>query len=322
MLFSAFTPLDLYRLSGETPRAQLHYEAMTANLGGAFDMSEGTRQEAFCYASSLQIARVEQRMREAARQNFETDVCEMMPVREAEYGLLPGVTATMTERRAAFGRVKRLHGVWTRTEIEAALIEVLGDDFIAYRPTPLADVVRVPADLGDAPQNMAAANVARKIFRITQAVSIGLGAPQTVSYELVDTPSGSLGAAATGLLVGDVLVVEPNINGIDESVAVTAVLTSPDRFTATFENPHTNDCLAFTHPYPRWISTKRHSLVIVTPSAAIDPSKRRLVDREMRRMVRASSTWDIVQSADGLVTGAFTIGSPAIGMQTIGSVTI
>lgn len=322
MLFSAFTPLDLYRLSGETPRAELHYQAMTANLGGAFDLSSGTRQEGLCYASALQVARVEQRLREGARQNFALDVCESLPVREAEYGLLPGVTATTPQRRTAFARAKKLPGTWTRIEIGEALREVLGADLISYRPTPVAEVVRTPATLGAAPQNLQPTNVARKIVRITVPISIGLGAPQTVAYDLIDTPSGSVDAPTVQLVVGDKLVVESNISGIDETVTVTAVLTSPTRLTATFTKPHTVDCLAFTHPYPRWISSKRHSLVIVTAAAAIDPTKRRLVDLEMKRMVRASSTWDIVQSADGIVTGAFTVGSTAIGMQSIGSVSI
>ena len=337
MLFSAFTPLDLYRLSAETPRAQLHYEAMVANHGGQYDMTAGSRQEAFCFAGALQVARVEQRMREAARQNFADEVCEFMPVREAEYGLIPGPTDTMPTRRAAFRRAKKLHTTWTRTEIEEALKELLGSDFLAYRPTPLADVERWPASLGAAPQNLAATNVTRKVVRITQAVSAGLGSPQTVTYRMFDPTLGAVidtaaAGAAGGLAVGDKFVVEPNVSGISETVTVAAVFQAfgavpigqlpVTSFTATFQKPHTNGCLCFTHAFPRWISTKRHSLIVVTAAAAIDADKRRLVDRQMRRMVRASSTWDIVQSANGTTTGAFTIGSPSIGMQTIGSITI
>ncbi len=321
MRLSCFTPLGLLELSGREAKAKSIYRAMVAAHGGQFDMTPGeSHQEAKCFATAIARARADKALARAHQQAYAARVDELLPVREQEFGIVPPWNATFTERRAEVVRRRARPDIWNQVRIAAALQELIGDDFIAYRPTPLADADRWPAALGDQPQNLQLPSVARKLIRITQPITVGLGAPQAVTYELVSTPQSPDQEGDADLIAGDSVVVEPEIFGITETVVVAAVTGAT--FTATFDKPHTTDCLGSTAPYPKWVTTKRHNLVIVTPAAAIDAQIRRSIDTAMRRMVRASSTWDIVDSADGLVTGSFVIGTSLIGSHTITSVTI
>ena len=316
MLLSEFTPLELFELSDEEPLAERIYNTMVAAHGGQFDMTVGeSRQEAWCFATALSKARMLKTIERAGAQSFVGEVDDLIARRESEYGIVPAFDATFLERRAALLKRRRRPPTWTKARITAALQEILGDDFIAYRPTPVAEVVRWPAALGDQPQNLQRPTVERKVARLTQPISLNLGVLQSVTYELVD--------ASTDLITGDTIVVEPDVLGISETVTDIRVGSGPAKvLQGVFNNPHTVGCLCSTAAYPKWISTKRHSLVVVTPGAAVDPEKRRRVDEEMRRMVRASSTWDIVQSFDGLTTGELLLDEPGIGVQTFVDITL
>ncbi len=324
MLFSAFTPLDLFELSGEEPLAEQIYKGMTGGLGDQYDLTVGeSRMEAFCFASSLASARAAKCLERGALQNRVDVVDDMMPTREDEYSIVPGFSDTLADRRAEYARRKVRPGTWTRAAITAQLQELLGDDFIAYRPTTVDEAVIWPAALGDSPMLLAPSTVTRKIVRLTQAISIGLGAPQNVPYELVDVPISPDAAGTLDLVAGDQIVVDPHMLGISECVTVVSVeSTQAKTLRATFNLPHDPGALGFTHPFPRWESSKRHSLVVLTPEAADDPEKRRVVDFWMRRMARGCSTWSVVGSADGETTGEFEIGSSLIGEQTHVDITL
>jgi len=74
--------------------------------------------------------------------------------------------------------------------------------------------------------------------------------------------------------------------------------------------------------YPYWTSSKRHSLVVLTASAAADPEKRRKVHELMGRLARGVSTWDIAaESAPGFA-GPFRVGEGRLGMTPIGTVAV
>jgi hypothetical protein len=93
---------------------------------------------------------------------------------------------------------------------------------------------------------------------------------------------------------------------------------------ATFNHPHTAGVIFTNTPFPLWMSTKRFNLVVVDASVATDPETRRKIHELLGRMVRAVSTWNIVQE-DPLnpgFTGTFKVGLGPLGSQTIGSVAI
>lgn len=319
MRFSAFTPLGLYRLSGSKPLARRVYDSLKAQVGDELSMDAGTRQEAFCYAASLAIARAAKKQREGALQGLVDHVTELLPTMERMFELTPARDETTYDRKVNLRLQFLRPSVWTASRISAVLSELIGDGFYAYRPTPVAEVTRGPAALGDQPMNLQRADVARKIIRITQAISIGLGVPQSVSYELFDAPVSATALSAQLPVVGDRFVIEPNIYGIGETVEIEA--STSTTITATFNNAHTSGCLGFTHSYPSWTSTKRHSLIVVTPAIAQDRVWRRKIDHIMRHMARGSSTWSIVQSSDGLTTNVFEHGAPCVSCTTLGPIT-
>lgn len=321
MLLSEFTPIELFELSDEEPIAERIYYTMVAAHGGQFDMTPGESYvEGKCFATALSKARMIKLLERAGYQAYAATVDDKLVQRESEFRITPPFDATLPERQAVITKLRRRPKTWSKARITAELQDLLGDALIAYIPTPLADAVRWPASLGAQPQNLQRPSSPRKLIRITQPISAGLGATQPVTYEVVDTPAAPTSGEQSDLVVGDTLAVEPEVLGITETVTVE--LVGPGFFYATFDNPHTEGCLATTACFPQWISTKRHNLVVVTPAAAVDPETRRAIDDAMRRMVRASSTWDIVQSADGLHTEDFIIGESPIGAKTLVDITI
>jgi hypothetical protein len=90
---------------------------------------------------------------------------------------------------------------------------------------------------------------------------------------------------------------------------------------ATFANAHSVGCIATTMPYPYWSSTKRHSLIVVTPTAAASLDTRRKIHALMKRIAREVSTWEIVAESTPGHTGAFVIGTSTLGAQTFGDIT-
>jgi hypothetical protein len=108
--------------------------------------------------------------------------------------------------------------------------------------------------------------------------------------------------------------------GIEERVTILAVDTTAKTVAINATIPHGFDVVGFTHPYPAWRSTKRHSLVVLSVSAAADPEKRRKVNELMQRMARTVSTWDICAGSGSSTTGPFTVGGGLLGITTIGAV--
>lgn len=330
MLFSAFTPLDLYQLSGKVPLAQRIYDSMKAQHGDQFSLDVGTRQEAFCFATSLAIARAAEKQEEAALQGLVDHVTETLPVFEQQFQLVPAYDETTSARKDALRFAnRRPTSAWTYTAILSVLQDMLGSALISYLTTPTAEVVRYPAAIGDQPMNLQRADVPRKVVRFLDPVSF-TGVTVTVRYEPVDVPVNVQSQGSLDLVLGDKLVVEPNVFGVGETIEVGTVtpasvqggLPVPASFKAIFANAHTSGCLGFTHPYPSWTSTRRHHLVVVTPAAAQSPTLRARLDRQMRKMVRASSTWSIVQSTDGLTLDTFEQNVSAVSNTSLGAFTL
>jgi hypothetical protein len=93
---------------------------------------------------------------------------------------------------------------------------------------------------------------------------------------------------------------------------------------ATFNNPHSAGALASNMAYPYWLSTKRFNLVVLEATAAADPETRRKINELLDRMVRAVSTWAIVQEDPGAAghTGTFLADTSGSDTQTMEDVVI
>lgn len=316
MELSDFAPLGLYELTNDEPASVAIHKSLVSSLGdGNFDMSDGSRMQAQCFARAMGMAYQRKQLEVANAQRLPESVTFLMPVLEARYGLIPSPQDTVAARRAELVARFKVPEQNSAFEITEALTRRLGDDFVAYRPTPLADADIVPAAIGDHPMHLARADAPRKRVTLKTAISF-VGVSQTVGFTL---DSGG------ALDVGDVVVFDPGHWGLADRVTIEALagVGASTTLTATFTYPHDAGALGVTMPYAEWSSSKRHSLVVLTPSAALDPEKRRIVDDEMSRRVRASSTWDVVAATVALdETELFQLDEESLDVRTLETVTL
>ncbi len=316
-VLSCFTPCGMLACSSAPSHAEKIFGALKRQYERSnISVAKGSRTDCTIYAQAMGLARGKYALEKAGRQQLAAQVSDLIDLKEHEYGMAPGPTATMSQRRGALAAAKKLPGGAARHNVANALTALLGADFKAYRTMKPSEVVANPASASDSPNAFKLPSVPAKLVKLTVDVCVGLGAPQAVSYEKVSLPSHpALATAARYLQVGDVLVIDAGMPGLEERVTVTAATQST--FTATFTLPHGIGAVCTTQPWPRWTSTQRFSLVVVSASAAVDPEKRRAVDDLMHRMARGVSTWAIVAETTAGHTGPFTIGSSPIGATTV-----
>lgn len=336
-LFSAFTPFGAgFAFSGAPSHGETIFRSMLSALGKdgeSYSTEEGTRMRAFCYAGAMHAARVKYTLEHAGYQLDPLKVTECLPLREGEYGLIPGPNEPINERRAALAaRLLAAKGGSYNT-IKNALITLLGNDFVQYIPTAYVDSARSPMDCGDQPMSLVpTANRLPQIIRLLDPISLNLGTAQWVRYEVVELPfvpepaDGST-LPPRDLVVGDRLIVDPGNNTVAEAVLVTG-LRNPEpgvfEVQGTFWKPHSADILASSATFPYWLSTKRHNLAVLVQEAALDPETRRKTNELLERMLRVVSTWNIVQEdpANPGHTGVFQAGTFRANTMTVGDVIV
>lgn len=139
----------------------------------------------------------------------------------------------------------------------------------------------------------------------------------------------SRSAVEGGLASGDLLAVDVGNWGLAERVTVLATRTEDGvrYFSARFEKPHEAGTYATTGPTPLWTSTKRMALVVVDDVTSIDPILVAKIDALFGRIMRAPTTWAIVQeSSPGSGTvGPFVVGTTAgskLGTAPVETITV
>lgn len=328
-LFSAFTPFGAgFAFSGAPSHGERIYRNMISSIGvDSLSTDEGTRMRGFCYASAMHAARVRYTLEHAGYQLDPLKITEMLPLREAEYGLVPGPYDSIDTRRATLAARILAQKGGDYNNIKNSLIALLGDDFAGYVPTAFVDAWIYPPNIGDQPMNLVT-NRLPKLLTITDTISTGLGAPQWVHYEAFALPSvPDVDAQPTEVFVGEAFVVEPGQNLLQERITVSGVrelVVGQLELEATFNNPHGPDTLVTNMPYPYWLSSKRHNVCALVAAAAADPETRRKVNELLARTVRAVSTWSICQEdpMNPGHTGPFRVDFGRIGLQTIGDVVL
>jgi len=301
-LYSAFTPFGLLDYSSDPSPAENIYNAGAKLLGAPenFSLEPGSHAEAMLYADAMGLARVFQTDRKMRNQLDPLKATDMLPVYEAAYGLIPKPTDTIPQRQAALASAMRAPEGATVAAVTAALQAALGSDFVSYRLTPVSEIVNFPASPGDAnsPSKWTDKGVSPQVVRLTGAV-VSLGVPVAVPYETI------VDAGEPRILVGEQIVVSVNNIGLAERVNITAI--GAGTFTATFTKVHEVGDIATTAYFPFWRTTKKHSLVVLTRAATLDPEKRRTVNEIMKRMVTGWSTWAISPKIDGTHAGGFIV---------------
>lgn len=328
--FSAFTPFGAgFEFSGDLSHGERFYRQLLSLIGEqSYSTEEGSRMRAWAYAWAMHLARARYTLEHAGYQLDPLKIVEMLPLREDEYGLVPGPKDGIDARRAALAATLLAQKGGDFNNIKNALIALLGDAFVQYIPTAFVDAFLYPTNIGDQPMNLVQPTRQPKLLSLTSAVSIGLGAPQWVRYDVIETPGvPDADAQPKDVFVGETLTIDTGNNLHAETITVLDVRElTPGLYelNATFNHPHSAGSVFTNMPFPLWASTKRFSLVVTNAIAATDAETRRKINVLLAKMVRAVSTWNIVQEdplAPGF-TGTFTVGVGPLGYQTIGSVAI
>lgn len=317
MKYSLFTPKGLYANQGGKPLAEAIYEtalklfAKYGARGGSLKTDPGSLVDLTAFMIAITFARIAASLNKVDGERFAAGAYYLLAQLEAEHGLSPGADDTLKTRRAALAAAKRAPQGNAPAPLQQQLADELGDAFLGlYSPTS-AEASIWPADLGDAPQLLAAESIERKIVRITGAVSTGLGASQAVQYTRVDPDPGS----GHTLTVGDRLVVEPEILGRAEVVTVEAVGTDGSEltFTATFEQAHEPGCVATQMPFPAWTSSQKTILVALSADGAVDPVTRGKADKLLDRILSGVTTWALCPTSGAGTIGPWTLDDPLFG---------
>ena len=333
-LLSAFTPCGLLALESTPSEAQQIYDQLVASLGKPgenYSVVLGSREDAWCYATAKALAVAHLTLKHAGLQIDPSCVFEYMADREQEWGITPPPFATLQERRGALAAAMILPRGARREAVTAALAALLVSDFVFYRTTQPSEIVNWPELLGDSPMSLQLPTTPNKLYRLAQPVSFDLGSPQAVRYGVL--PNATV---QPPLLVGDVVVVDAADVGRAERVTVTAVSATPatDRrypaypavgaFTATFTKPHDIGLPLTTAAWPTWASTQRQNLIVVSPAAAVDPTKRLQIGALLEKVLRGVSTWAIVAQTSGTslggTAGPFLVGTSPLGATPLGAV--
>ena len=316
-MLSAFTGFGNLEFSSKPPRAQSIYESLVSMNGGNFDDNFSGPINAEWYAIAMAAGCARDTLERVENQADPETVHEMLPVQESMYGLSPGPFDSTNARRAALAARYAVARRPTLPNVTQALRLLLGEDFVAWVPNPVAtpSPAAIPAD------KCKAATARFKTLRLLDNVtSVG---SQRVRYTPLD-------GDATDLQDRETVVIDPGLSGIEELITVIGprdgvkiLATDPDpvgAFTATFANAHAAGAVGITSAWPNWSSYKKHSLVIVKNGRATDPILRAKVTDLLSRMLSGSSTWDVVQENTTPGTcGPFRVGEPGIGIVPIGA---
>ena len=308
-MFSAFTGWGAFEFSSAPPRAMSIYQSLVSMNGGNFDDTFSGPMCAEWYAIAMAIGAARDTLERAENQADPATVHEMLPVQESMYELSPGPSDSANDRRATLSARYAVALEPSLQNVTQALRLLLGADFVAWVPNPVAapSPATIPASICKLP-------TARfKIVTLLDPVLI-VGSPQLVRYR-------ATAGDPTDLRVQEVVVVDPGLSGIQEAVTVLEVPV--DGFLrAQFANGHESGSIGITGSFPNWSSFKKNSLVVVKNGRAHDPILRAKVNDLLSRMLSGTSTWDVVQeNVTPGTAGPFRVGQPSIGTVPIGTAT-
>ena len=206
--FSMFTPFGHLRLSRLSPIGKrlfdLGAEALGAGRPGTYAITraDNGRTFAWLYAWAMVLGTVYLLEERAGRQWDPARVTDLLELQERERGSIPQAGWTVDQRQAQLSRMRKLIQDVSANGLAGAMTELLGDAFLAYLPTVLADVVNWPTSLGDSPMLLAEPTLPRRVASLLSPIST-VGAQVVVNY----------GEREPGiewqLTAGDTVVIEP-----------------------------------------------------------------------------------------------------------------
>ena len=317
---SAFAPHGLLQLKGGTSAAQALHASIVELFSDGSEFALSTELGSFvdCLAFSLArvLGRLQLRQQKLDRERLAFGAYELLGALEEEHGLTPAFGDTIPQRRAALLAAFAAAQGSRRAALEQALGDLHGDDYVGLHVQSTAEVSIWPSSLGDSPMLLAVPEMPRKVVRLPNAVSAGLGAPQYIAYIPVD-PAPTDPDEHT-LLVGDQIVVGVDNLGLAETVEITDVEQSGEGegsllFEATLSKAKDPGTIGAAMPMPAWGSSQRHLIVVLSETAALDAEARRKTHVLLGKMVTGMTTWSICPASAAAQAGPLTLDHTTLG---------
>ena len=277
MALSRFTPCGILRCSSRKPVTRVLYDNLKESSGPAF---VGPYSDADAYAMAMCLGSAQAELDRASGQRVPSMCSEFISGLEDQYELVPSSDSSLNDRRNALAAAMLLRNGARIDAIEDGLRGILGSGFVAYI---------VARNVSPLDRNSGAFKPPNTPISVIQTGDVIMPGAVTVSF-------AHCAGDKEVLKAGDVLVFEPNINGIAEPVQLTSATGdgSAGTLTATFAKPHSSGCLATTAPWPLWISYQRHVNIIVTSAVINSAPLMRKIRRFMAKWSRVVTTWDTV----------------------------
>ncbi len=191
-LLSAFTPLGFLSLSSRPTYAQVFYKQLVQALSKAFDMSRGTRMEAFAYALSMALARAKYALDRAGNQARPLSAYDLIPLLEQGYLVVPSPGASVSERAATLAAIDALQIGGRFWDISSQLQTQLGSSFLGLvRTKDITTPTVYPAAPGSAQGNFVDPRTPALFLQLVDPLPSPtvplVGARAWVAYEDLDT---------------------------------------------------------------------------------------------------------------------------------------
>lgn len=286
-ILSAFTPIGQLRFTSKDSRSRAVFDAMKTSQGPNF--GTGGFVESRLYAQAMALGRVGYAQIGAVNQARPSKVGPFLTLREYEFNVSPVPGQTDDSRRAVLADRYKILAVPTLISLSAGLASILGSDFKS-----IATQFSVTDYLSQPNQATAPGNYSTGIMRIyvsgvdlTAGTSVIIAPAQlfpTGSYYpfsdqerfVLNPANPDLTEVLTGTLVGSALLFTPT------------------------KNHAAGTLIQFGNFPSQTYSIYRKFILILSATAALDASKRALVDRYLSERLKATATWQI---SSGAVSG-------------------
>ncbi len=327
MRFSRFTPFGMSQFSGNEPRARRIYHDLLANYGveGNFPDDENLKGE--LYADAMLTAAAQQLCDKVLAELHPLSASQMLELHEHERGLVARASQTPEQRRRLLYVLRRLNVDGRVSTISQALGELRGDDLRFYRTVRTSELSTREKNINSA-SNHVGWNVPIRIMRLTVPLTRPARFPPAVRL----TQSGLQQLAVSGWRVripvefvagspepytrGQYVTVNPGDYARCERVQLVGVDDGHLEFVAL--KPHDAGTLVTSGNHAREWTTKRTHQIVLRNGMAADEGVRASIDIVMRRLVKGSAIWNVVDEA--VVTNRFRVGASPLALSSIGTI--
>lgn len=311
-MLSIFAPPGHRLISGREPIGKRYYNDKVRNYGADQNFPDDEHLRGKLYADAMLSASIHLLLDRAKNELHPLSTQTFLPLHEQEIGATALPSDTLKQRRERVYRLRRLNINGRISTIHAALKDFLGDDLSFYRTTRVGEL----RTFDKGPQNRTnylhvGRNTPIRMLRLTVPV-VRLGVSLRV-------PTEFLGGDPEPYTVGQVVLVDPGRNSRGERVTIEDI--DATGLTATFQQPHDAQTVVTSGHNPRYRTTKRMHHIVLKNGAATDPYKVATVHELMRRLVKGTAVWQVLEETATATAGPFEAGVSPPGITSIGVVT-